>query len=68
MLGNAQEIGRNLRELRGDRTQKEVADAVGVSVMAISSYERGDRVPLDKIKIKLAQLYGKTVQEIFFDL
>ncbi len=66
MLGNAQEIGSNLRKLRGDRPQKEVADAIGVSTMAISSYERGDRVPLDDIKIKLAEYYGKTVQEIFF--
>jgi DNA-binding XRE family transcriptional regulator len=66
MLGNAQEIGANRRKLRGDRPQKEVAEAVGVSVMAISSYERGDRVPLDNIKIKLADYFGTTVQDIFF--
>mgnify|MGYP002522600774 CR=1 FL=1 len=63
---DAKEIGARLRELRGDRSQQEVADALGLTAMAISSYERGERVPLDKIKIQLAEYYGKTVQEIFF--
>lgn len=63
---DAKEIGARLRELRGDRSQQEVAAALGLTAMAISSYERGERVPLDKIKIQLAEYYGKTVQEIFF--
>ena len=61
------EIGRRLIDLRGDRTQQEVADALGVGVSTIGMYERGERVPKDEIKIRLADLYGKTVQEIFFD-
>ena len=63
---DAKEIGARLRELRGDRSQQEVAAALGLTAMAISSYERGERVPLDKIKIQLAEYYGKTVQDIFF--
>ena len=60
-------IGRRLRELRGSRTQNEVADAIGISVTAVGMYERGERIPRDEIKVKLAVFYGKTVEEIFFD-
>ena len=66
MMMDAKEIGARLRELRGDRSQSEVAEALGLTAMAISGYERGERVPLDEIKVKLADYYGKTVQEIFF--
>lgn len=65
---NAAEIGHRLRELRGLRSQQEIADAIeGVTAAAIGMYERGERVPGDAVKIRLAELYGKTVQEIFFD-
>lgn len=63
---DAKLIGARLRELRGDRSQQEVASAIGVEVMTISNYERGERVPQDELKIKLAKYYGKTVQDIFF--
>ena len=63
---DAKEIGARLRELRGDKSQQEVADAVRVTAMAISGYERGERVPQDDIKIRLARYFGKTVQDIFF--
>ena len=55
-----------LIELRGNRTQAEVARALGISISAISMYEQGERVPRDEIKRKIAQYYGKTVGEIFF--
>jgi transcriptional regulator with XRE-family HTH domain len=60
-------IGQRLLKLRGDRTQQEVADELGVGVSTIGMYERGERIPKDEIKAALAQLYGRTVQEIFFD-
>lgn len=59
-------IGGKLRELRGDRTQKEVADAANVSVMAISKYERGLMIPSDSTKIALAEFYNTTVESLFF--
>jgi len=61
------EIGRKLIALRGRRTRKEVAKAVGISVSALQMYENGQRIPRDEIKIKLAEYYGASVQEIFFD-
>lgn len=60
-------IGQRLRELRGERLQQEVADEVGVTKMAISAYENGERVPRDEIKIRLASYYGKSVETIFFN-
>jgi len=34
--------------------------------MAISSYENGERIPRDEIKIALARYYEATVEQIFF--
>ena len=61
------EIAKKLIELRGEKSREEVAKAIGVSISAISMYENGERIPRDDIKIKIAKLYQKTVQEIFFD-
>lgn len=64
---NAEAIGRKLREARGfDRSQADVAAAVGVSPAAISQYERGERIPEDRIKLALAEYFGMTVQDLFF--
>lgn len=60
-------IGQRLRELRGDRPRDEVAEALGISVSALTMYETGQRVPRDQIKVKIAEFYGTTVQEIFFN-
>lgn len=64
---NAKEIGERLVKLRGTTPREAVAKAIGISVSAISMYENGERIPRDAIKIKLAEFYGKSVQEIFFD-
>ena len=62
---DANEIGNKLVELRGKRTQEQVANAVGISVSALSMYECGERIPRDPIKIKLAKYYKKSVQAFF---
>ena len=59
-------IGMKLKALRGQRTQQEVADKVGITKSALAMYERDKRVPRDEVKVKLAAYYGETVQEIFF--
>ncbi len=63
---NTKVIGNRLKDLRGTKTQLEIADAIGVTKMAISQYESGDRIPRDEIKIKLANYFDKSVEEIFF--
>lgn len=62
----AKETGERLRELRANRGQAEVAEAIGVSTMAISQYETGKRIPQDKIKVKLARYFGQSVESLFF--
>ena len=64
---NTKVIGQRLIKLRGDRKREEVAEAIGVSKSAIAMYEAGERVPRDSLKLKIANYYNKSVQEIFFD-
>lgn len=60
------EIGKKLIDLRGEKSQSEVAEAVGITQAALSMYERGERVPRDNVKIKLANYYGVSVAALFF--
>ena len=60
------QAGLILRELRGDRSQSEIAAAVGITKSSWAMYERGERNPRDEIKKKIAAHFGKTVQEIFY--
>lgn len=55
-----------LIELRGEKTLKEVADSVGVTVAALSNYEQGLRTPRDEIKIRISKYYGVAIEELFF--
>lgn len=59
-------VGQRLRNLRGDKTLDEVAKALGVTSMAVSLWERGERIPNDDIKIKIAAYYKSSVTDIFF--
>ena len=60
-------MGSKLRELRGERSQAEVARELLISDSALSAYENGERIPRDDVKRRIAKYYGKTVGEIFFD-
>ena len=62
---DSEKIAQVLIDLRGTRSRAEVAEAIGVSVSALSMYETGARIPRDETKRKIAQYYGKTVEEIF---
>lgn len=60
------EMGNRLKSLRGKKSQEEVAKALGVSLSSYAKYEMGIRVPRDEVKVKIANLYHRTVQSIFF--
>ncbi len=64
---NRKEISRRLVQLRGNKTQEEVARAISVSVSAIGMYESGQRIPRDEIKKKISDYYKCSVEEIFFN-
>lgn len=61
-------IGKKLVQLRGNKTQEEVAKAINISVSALSMYENGSRIPRDNIKIRIASYYGKSISSIFYDM
>lgn len=60
-------IAERLVKARGKIPREEVANAVGITVSAMSMYETGNRVPRDEIKVKLAKYYGMSVQALFYD-
>lgn len=59
-------IGEKLVRLRGEKTQKKVAEDLGISISALSMYETDSRVPRDSIKIRLADYYGVNIADLFF--
>jgi len=59
-------IGEKLVRLRGEKTQKKVAEDLGISISALSMYETDNRVPRDSIKIRLADYYGVNIGDLFF--
>lgn len=63
---NPKVIGKRLRQLRGKKSQAEVANSLEISRSALAMYEQGRRVPRDEIKLKIARYYETSVQEIFF--
>ena len=62
-----QVIGDRLKALRGAMSREELGLKLGVTAQAIYNYEAGIRVPTDDLKSKIALIFGKSVQEIFFD-
>ena len=64
---NKQRVGETLRRLRGDISREEVAVAAKVTASAIWMYENGQRCPNDEVKVRLANYFGKSVGDIFFN-
>lgn len=55
----------NLRKER-NLTQEEAAKLIGIAPSTLAMLEVGKRSGRDWVKIKVAQFYNKTVDEIFF--
>lgn len=64
---NVCSYGKILVQLRGEKTQAKVAKDIGIATSTLGMYETEQRIPRDSIKIALAQYYGTTVQNIFFN-
>lgn len=59
-------VAERLIYARGDIPRETVAKALGISVSAIAMYENGARVPRDEVKVKLANYYKMSVQDLFY--
>lgn len=57
------DFSQRLRQLRNDKhlTQAQVAERVGVTASMVSSYETDIRLPSFEVMIRLADLFGVTV-------
>lgn len=62
---DSKKVGTMLRALRGNRSQKAVADALGISETALSIYEKGERIPRDEIKKAMADYFGVSIELLF---
>jgi putative transcriptional regulator len=60
-------IVRYLRYRQGEcwMTQQELAERVGVSRQTINAIERGKHQPSLELAFKLADVFGKTIDEVF---
>ncbi len=56
---------RKLRFERGELSQQELANKVGVSRQTIVAIERGDYAPSVKLALRLSQALSTTVEELF---
>lgn len=61
-------LGENLKSLRAQKkvSLEQVADDLGLTRQAIYNYEADMRIPRDEIKIKLANYYGVSIEDLFF--
>ena len=53
-------LGKRLRECRGTRTAKEMADRLGITQQTLTGYERGRAEPSCSMLAKLSSLYNVT--------
>lgn len=59
-------FGERLRRLRGDRSQKSVAEELGFPQTTLSSLENQQAVPRGELLTKLAQFFGVPI-DYFYD-
>ncbi len=63
------ELGNHIRKLRfhdHEMTQQELAEKIGVTRMTIYSIEKGKYVPSTVLALKIAEVFQRPVEEIFF--
>ncbi len=59
-------IGAKIRALRGAESQQALADKLKISKSALAMYERGERIPRDEIKVRIARHFNESLESIFF--
>lgn len=59
-------VGKKLRELRGERTQDDISKKLGITKSAYAMYEQDKRIPRDEIKVRISNLFGVSVQDLFY--
>ena len=67
---DGKEIGARICKLRKDykMTKRFMAKAIGVGYSTACAYEYGTRIPSDEVKIRIAKLFGVSVEDLFYAL
>jgi putative transcriptional regulator len=65
MGGEVRSEARRLRFLHGEMTQEELAKRVGVTRQTIVAIERGNYDPSVGLAIRIARVFGVSVEEVF---
>lgn len=64
-------MGKNLRikpaRAALDMTQKDLAEAVGVTRQTMNAIEKGDYNPTIKLCVAICRVLGKTLDELFWE-
>lgn len=60
-MTNSLKVERAIKQM----TQQQLAEAIGVSRQTINAIESGKYVPSTLLALKISELFGKTVNEIF---
>ena len=55
-----------LKSLRGQKTQKEIAESLGITTSHYGFIENGDRMPSLYLAKKIAALFKMNIEDIFF--
>lgn len=63
---DAVKIGAEIRALRGAESQQALADKLKISKSALAMYERGERIPRDEVKIRIARHFNVSLESLFF--
>ena len=63
MENTSTKIGAQIKQLRlaAGMTQRELAQRINVGNTTLSQYESGARVPSDEVKLKIAMVFGVSV-------
>lgn len=59
--------GAKLKQLRGKKSQQELADEIGITKSALAMYERDERVPRDEVKVLIARFFGVSIESLFYN-
>jgi putative transcriptional regulator len=62
-------LGNNIRRFRfeaGEMSQEDLAQRVGVTRQTVYSIEKGKFVPSTLLALKIARLFNRKVEELFF--
>lgn len=55
-----------VQRAKKDMTQQQLAEQVGVSRQTINALEAGKYVPSTVLALKIAKVFGKALEDIFF--